>query len=133
MAYEISNPIAISLRAGADLSAKQYYFVKASTATEGDCLLYSTTGSGAPLGVLQNAPSSYEVATIWPLGCVSKVATISAIGLGKRIGVSSAGVAVTSGNAVVLGCLYGPTLEASGTTKVEYIPVAIQYAGFRTS
>jgi len=67
MAYS-ENLETISLPAGADLSAKQYYFV--STNTDGEAVL---AGDGAPiLGVLQNKPLENEPAQIG-IGGVSKV------------------------------------------------------------
>ena len=49
-------------KAGADLSAKQYYIVKRGT-TAGECVL-SDSGADVHLGVLQNAPESGDTADI---------------------------------------------------------------------
>lgn len=67
MAYQQSQTN-ITLKAGADLSAKQYFFVKIDT--DGDVIL-AGNGENA-IGVLQNAPAEGEAANIAVAG-VSKV------------------------------------------------------------
>lgn len=62
--------IDIGLIAGADLSAKQFYFVKIDTST-GNVILTATAGEKA-IGVLQNAPTSGQAALVRVFG-VSKV------------------------------------------------------------
>ena len=67
MAYQQAQTN-ITLKAGADLSAKQYFFVKIDA--NGDVVL-AGNGENA-IGVLQNAPASGEAANIAVAG-VSKV------------------------------------------------------------
>ena len=67
MAYQQAQTN-ITLKAGADLSAKQYFFVKIDA--NGDAVL-AGNGENA-IGVLQNAPASGEAANIAVAG-VSKV------------------------------------------------------------
>lgn len=67
MAYQQAQTN-ITLKAGADLSAKQYFFVKIDT--DGDVVL-AGNGENA-IGVLQNAPAEGEAANIAVAG-VSKV------------------------------------------------------------
>lgn len=50
--------------AGADLSLKQYFFVKQSTAADRTCLLCDTTAGEAALGILQNDPTSAQAAEV---------------------------------------------------------------------
>ena len=67
MAYQQAQT-KITLKAGADLSAKQYFFVKIDT--DGDVVL-AGDGQNA-IGILQNAPASGEAASVAISG-VSKI------------------------------------------------------------
>ena len=89
MAYEASQPLKISLEAGADLSAKQYYFVKLDSA--GKAIVCAGT-TDKPIGVLQNKPTSGQTAEITVLG-VSKVSTDAALAIDDLIGTSADGQA----------------------------------------
>lgn len=63
MAYEFSNySVKVSLKAGEDLSAAQYKFVKLDAAT-GNVVACSDV-TDIPAGVLQNNPVSGEVAEV---------------------------------------------------------------------
>tara|TARA_R110000822_G_scaffold283194_1_gene404729 strand:+ start:2008 stop:2400 length:393 start_codon:yes stop_codon:yes gene_type:complete len=89
MAYEISNyTLKISLEAGADLSAAQYKFVKISS---GKAILCAAA-TDAPIGVLQNSPTSGQEASITVAGGTKLVAG-AAIAAGVVIGTSSTGKA----------------------------------------
>tara|TARA_B110000211_G_C13930993_1_gene487178 strand:+ start:707 stop:958 length:252 start_codon:yes stop_codon:yes gene_type:complete len=82
MAYEISNyTLKISLEAGADLSAAQYKFVKISS---GKAILCAAA-TDAPIGVLQNSPTSGQEASITVAGGTKLVAG-AAIAAGVVIG-----------------------------------------------
>ena len=91
MAYEISNySVKVSLVAGADLSTKQYTFVKLDSSGQ------AVAASGAtdiPIGVLQNAPTSGQEAEVLVVGGTQIVAG-AAIGEGALVGTSAAGKAV---------------------------------------
>ena len=90
MAYEISNnAVKITLPAGADLSAKQYYFVKVNSS--GNAVLCAAA-TDAPIGVLQNAPISGAEASVLVVGGTKLVAG-AAIAAGIKIGTDSAGKA----------------------------------------
>ena len=90
MAYEISNgTLKVTLVAGADLSAKQYFFVKMSA--DNTCVLCSAA-TDAPIGVLQNAPISGAEASVTVIGGTKLVAG-AAIAAGVKIGTASTGKA----------------------------------------
>jgi len=91
MAYEISNySVKVTLVAGADLSSKQYTFVKLDSSGQ------AVAASGAtdiPIGVLQNAPTSGQEAEVLIVGG-TKIVAGAAIGEGALVGTSAAGKAV---------------------------------------
>ena len=90
MAYEISNnSLKITLPAGADLSTKQYYFVKVNSS--GNAVLCAAA-TDAPIGVLQNNPISGAEASIVVVGG-TKIVAGAAIAAGIKIGTDSAGKA----------------------------------------
>ena len=90
MAYEISNnSLKVTLIAGADLSAKQYFFVKMSA--DNTCVLCSAA-TDAPIGVLQNSPISGGEASVLVVGGTKLVAG-AAIAAGVKIGTASTGKA----------------------------------------
>ena len=90
MAYEISNKsLKVTLIAGADLSAKQYFFVKMSA--DNTCVLCSAA-TDSPIGVLQNAPISGGEASVLVVGGTKLVAG-AAIAAGVKIGTASTGKA----------------------------------------
>ena len=104
--------------ASADLSAKQYYFVKLSSETQ-------VTVCGAvtdkPIGVLQNNPESGEQAIVRCLG-VSKVSADATLASGDVIGTSADGQALGSETTVhVCGQAIGA--GASGTLQTAFINV----------
>ena len=68
MAYEINQySVKITLPAAADLSTKQYYFVKVNTS--GQAALCSGA-TDRPIGVLQNTPTSGQAAEVLVVGAV---------------------------------------------------------------
>jgi hypothetical protein len=91
MAYEFSNySVKVTLVAGADLSTKQYTFVKIDSSG------LAVAASGAtdiPVGVLQNAPVSGQEAEVLIVGG-TKIVAGAAIGEGAQIGTGSTGKAV---------------------------------------
>jgi hypothetical protein len=88
MAYEISNnAVKITLTAGEDLSAKQYYFVKVNSS--GNAVLCAAA-TDKPIGVLQNDPASGEEASIVVVGG-TKVVVAASSDEGTVIGTTSAG------------------------------------------
>lgn len=86
----IENPIFIEsrFRAFADLSTKQYYFVKLTA--NGIEIISANTDK--PFGVLQNNPTAGQPAEVMRLG-VTKVISTGVIAVGATIGVDSGGKA----------------------------------------
>ena len=91
MAYEISNySVKVTLVARADLSSKQYTFVKLDSSGQ------AVAASGAtdiPIGVLQNAPTSGQEAEVLVVGG-TKIVAGAAIGEGALVGTGATGKAV---------------------------------------
>jgi len=91
MAYEISNySVKVTLVAAADLSAKQYTFVKLNSSGEAAA---ASAATDIPIGVLQNAPTAGAEAEVLVVGG-TKIVAGAAIAEGAQIGTSSAGKAV---------------------------------------
>jgi hypothetical protein len=86
MAYEIAGyPVKITLVAGADLSSKQYLFVKLNTSGQA---VICDGATDSPIGVLQNDPASGEEASVLVVGGTKLVAG-AAINPGVKIGTSA--------------------------------------------
>ena len=75
--------------AGADLSSSQYYFVKLSTT---DTVVVCAAATDIPIGILQNAPTSGQEATIMVTG-ISKVSADAALSIGQLIRTAADGQA----------------------------------------
>jgi hypothetical protein len=91
MAYELSDSqVVLSIPAGADLSAKQYTFVKIS----GTGVIAVAADTDVPIGVLLNDPASGETAAVAVSGVV-KLKASAAITAGAVIGTAAAGTGVT--------------------------------------
>lgn len=89
MAYDHQWVPDLTLVAAADLSAKQYFFVKVDSNGKAAVCAAATD---KPVGVLQNKPKSGEPATVRVLG-VSKVSSNAALAEGDLIGPSTDGQA----------------------------------------
>ena len=91
MAYEISNySVKVTLVAGADLSTKQYTFVKLDSSGQA---VAAAAATDIPVGVLQNAPTSGQEAEVLIVGG-TKIVAGAAIGEGALVGTGSTGKAV---------------------------------------
>lgn len=101
MAYEGPQINLPALTASADLSAKQYYFVKISGA---NTVTVCAAATDVPVGVLQNTPTSGQAAVVCVYG-VTKVSSDAALTAGNIIGTSADGQA---------------DAKAWGTDKTEY-------------
>lgn len=110
MAYQIPV-LDITLEAAADLSAKQFHFVKVSAANKVDVC---TAITDAPIGVLQNKPTSGQAANIRVLG-ISKLSANAAISAGAILGSSTDSQAQT---AVATNVVCARALEAAGAANV---------------
>ena len=128
MAYDQSGSgILITLTAAANLSAKQYNFVKLDA--NGDVVLTDASGTGEiPIGVLQNAPTSGQAATVMIVG-ISKVEAGVAFDEGVKIACSDSGSSADDGQAVAADAsdnVVGQTITAGAAD--EYITAAINCA-----
>src|SRR5262245_1551499 len=89
MAYEGAQTKLIGVTASANLTAKQYYFVKVSGA--GTVTVCAAT-TDQPIGVLQNAPDSGQAAEVCTSG-ITKISSDAAITAGNDLGCSADGQA----------------------------------------
>lgn len=102
-----NNKQSITLEAGADLSAKQYFFV--SVAADGQV---DPTGDGVHAnGVLQNDPDAAGKAATVTIGGVTQVSCGGTVTAGDNLSSDAAGEAVSSATGDVI---LGTALE-SGT------------------
>ena len=85
MAYESPAIDLGTLKAAADLSDKQYYFVKLASATTVNVCSAITD---LPIGILQNAPTSGQSAVVAIFG-ISKASADGTITAGRWIGTSA--------------------------------------------
>ena len=109
MAYA-GQQICATFEAGADLSAKQYYFVKLSAA---NTVNVCTAITDIPIGILQNKPGSGEAATVCLFG-ISKVSADGTLAAGNLIGTSadSQADAIAAGSDTTVYTM-GQALEAA--------------------
>lgn len=94
MAVEGIQQCLPGLTASADLSAKQYYFVKMSGAFT---VTVCAATTDIPIGVLQNDPVSGEEARVCVFG-LTKVNSDAALAVGDLIGTAADGQAATYAN-----------------------------------
>jgi len=85
MAYETGLVTIGTLTAAADLSSKQYHFVVLASAST---VNVATAITNAPIGILQNAPTSGQSAIVAVSG-VSKVVADGTLAAGNFIGTSA--------------------------------------------
>jgi hypothetical protein len=89
MAYEAAQVKVGQFTASADLSAKQYHFVKMSG---NNTVTVCAAITDVPIGVLQNAPTSGQAAEVCLFG-ISKVVADGTLAAGNVIGTSLDGQA----------------------------------------
>jgi len=96
MAYEAAQIKVGQFTASADLSAKQYHFVKMSG---NNTVTVCAAVTDVPIGVLQNAPTSGQAAEVCLFG-ISKVVADGTLAAGNVIGTSLDGQAdaITAGS-----------------------------------
>ena len=124
MAYELSDSqVVLSIPAGADLSAKQYTFVKLS----GSTVISAAAATDLPIGVLLNDPTSGETAAVAVSGVV-KLEASAAISVGALVGTTSTGlgVSLTAGTDTTKYIL-GRAVTAAGASG-DIITVAVNCA-----
>jgi hypothetical protein len=91
MAYEFSNySVKATLVAGADLSAKQYNFVKLNSSGQ---VIAVAAATDLPIGILQNAPTSGQEAEVLISGG-SKLVLGGTVAAAAIVSPSSAGAGV---------------------------------------
>lgn len=83
------EPVKYSFEAGADLSAKQFYFVKMSA---NNTVTVCAGVTDVPIGVLQNKPTSGQTAEVTVCG-ITKVSGDADLAYGNLIGTSADGQA----------------------------------------
>lgn len=123
MAYESPQINIGTLTAAADLSGKQYYFVKLASATTVNVCAAVTD---VPIGVLQNKPESGEVAEICVFG-LSKVSADATLAAGDIIGTSADGQAqpvVQGTETTVYNAGQAITAGAAGTLQTALINIS---------
>ena len=89
MAYEAAQIKVGNFTASADLSAKQYHFVKMSG---NNTVTVCAAITDIPIGVLQNTPSSGQAASVCLFG-ITKVVADGTLAAGNVIGTSADGQA----------------------------------------
>ena len=122
MAYESVGTDLGFFTAAADLSAKQYYFVKlASSTTVNVCAAVTDK----PIGILQNKPESGEQAIVRCFG-ISKVSADATLAAGDVIGTAADGQAqpISLGSETTVH-VCGQAIEAgsAGETLTAFINV----------
>jgi hypothetical protein len=111
MAYEFSNySVKVTLVAGADLSAKQYNFVKLNSSGQAIAVAAITD---VPVGVLQNAPTSGQEAEVLIVGGTKLVAS-EAITLPAFLSVASTGKADKIATTDTTQYVVGQAITAAG-------------------
>lgn len=107
----IQEPVILSFVAAADLSAKQYFFVKMT-----DANTVNLAGNGeAAVGVLINKPTSGQIAQV-QIGGLAKVVAAGALNAPVRISADAAGKATTATTGEYVTGL--TTQDASGDGSV---------------
>ena len=119
----MENLQTISLDAAADLSAKQYTFVKASGVNGVAANVLATTLS---IGILQNEPPSGSPATVAIAG-VSKVLAGAAVTAGDQVMSDTSGRAITAtgSGAYVLGVALETAANANEVIRVLILPLRL--------
>jgi hypothetical protein len=126
MAYEAAQIKLGQLTASADLSAKQFHFVKLSAATTVDVCSGVTD---KPIGILQNSPTSGQAAEICIFG-ITKVVSDGTTAAGNLIGTSSDGQAAVYTTTDTTKYICGQAIEAGAASEVVTMFLNITNARF---
>jgi hypothetical protein len=127
MAYEISNySVKVTLVAGADLSAKQYTFVKLNSSGQA---IACAAATDLPIGILQNAPTSGQEAEVLVSGGSKLVlgGTVAAAGIVSNSSTGT-GVAIVHGTDTTKYAL-GQALTGGASGEIVTVVVACSNAG----
>lgn len=126
MAYQHAVFQPAGLKAAADLSAKQFYFVK-KNAVNGEVALASVDGE-IVMGVLQNDPTAGQGAEVMALG-LTKVVADEALTAGDYVGTSVDGqakiVETTNTGADIGDYVVGQVFEGAGAGAIATIMIGI--------
>lgn len=125
MAYEGNLQCIPGLKAGADLSAKQFTFV--TIAADGDVEANTTAGALVP-GVLQNKPLENQEASV-AYGGVSKVVAGDTVAAGDFVRSNTAGKAVANAGAAAPG-YFTRGIALTGGAADELISVLLAPTGY---
>lgn len=104
-----------SYKAGADLSALQYTFVKAGT-NAGEVIAVAAV-TDIPIGILMNAPTSGQTADVALPGGGAKLKMGGAVTAGARVSTTAAGLGVAADGAT--GAVVSAILEPVGTSAAS--------------
>lgn len=110
------------LAAAADLSGKQYYFVKLNSSGQ---VAACTASTDAPIGVLQNKPTTNQAAEVCVIG-VTKISADVLVTAGNAIGPSADGQAEPKTVGTTAGYAVGYLLTggAAGVTVTAVVDCA---------
>lgn len=128
MPFEI-NLHSSSRPAGADLSAKQYYFVTLNSSGQ---VILPTATTDVPYGILQNAPGSAQAATVMRAG-ISRLVAGGSIAIGTNgIGTDATGKGTTYAAGVAGTAAYPVAFCEEGCTAAnQIITVSLNALGDR--
>lgn len=126
MAYEAAQIKLGQLTAAADLSAKQFHFVKLASATTVDVCSGVTD---KPIGILQNSPASGQAAEICIFG-ITKVVSDGNTVAGNLLGTSSDGQAAVYTSSDTTKFICGQAIEAGAASEVVTMFLNISNARF---
>lgn len=118
MAIEQNHAIVISRKAEADLSAKQYTFVKVGSSGG---IAAQTSQGGDSLGVLQNAPTSGKTGVILMVG-ISKLVMGGIVNDGADITTGTAG---KGEDAAASDYVLGKSLHGAASASSDVITALI--------
>ena len=114
MAYEGSQITIGTLTAAADLSGKQYYFVKLASATT---VNVCSAVTDKPIGVLQNTPTSGQAAEVTLFG-ISKINLDGTTVAGDLLGTAADGQAAVYTTTDTTKYQCGQAIEAGAANTV---------------
>jgi len=111
------NQIRESMVAGADLSAKQFTFVKMNTT---DRTVVSAGNGDAAMGVVINDPESGQAATVVTQGRVIVEVGTGGLTAGDNVGIDANGEAVTAASSdIIVGqCVVGASAGERATVDI---------------
>lgn len=129
MAYEFSNAaVKTTFTAGADLSAKQYTFVKIDNGTSNVVAVSGATDR--PIGVLQNAPTAGQAAEVCIVGGTKvKVGGSASAGQPAFSSASATAVTLAFGTTGSAAYVVGTFIEAAAAGEIGTVVIDCANAG----